>query len=203
MNIKSVAFFGSSTSKKNSSNFQAAREVAAVVAQTGRRIVNGGGMGVMLASTLGARDMGGKVTVVYYKPELATKFEGKNPLNFADKSYQESNYVLRTKKLLELADAYIVFKGGTGTISEFAMAWGVARLYFGHNKPLILYGKFWRPIIKNIIDCMEIRPEEKKVYKIATSPKQVMNHIDHYQKVIKSVKHKHGKKGRREANLYV
>ena len=56
--------------------------------------------------------------------------EGKSEVatNFADKSYEEANYIMRTKKLLELADTYIIFNDGTGTVSEFAIAWRLARL---------------------------------------------------------------------------
>jgi len=46
------------------------------IVQSGRRIVNGGEPGVMLAATLGAKKANGKTTVVCYKPELATLFEG-------------------------------------------------------------------------------------------------------------------------------
>jgi len=52
------------------------------------------------------------------------------------------NYVERTLKLLELGEIYVIFNGGTGTISEFGMAWGLARLYFGNHKPMVLFGQF-------------------------------------------------------------
>jgi len=86
---------------------------------------------------------------------------------------------------LELGDAYVVFKGGTGTISEFGMAWGLARLYFGHHKPLILYGEFWNNIIKNFTENMRIRVDELKVYKVVNSPEEAFQAILHFEEVLK------------------
>ena len=91
----------------------------------------------------------------------------------------------RTLKLLELGDAYVVFRGGTGTISEFGMAWGLARLYFGHHKPLVLYGDFWNNIIKNFTENMRIRADELKVYRVANSPEEAYQAILHFEEVLK------------------
>lgn len=124
MEIKTVAFFGCACGEPGDSHFDSAKKVAKTIAQSKRRVINGGGAGVMLAATQGAEEGNGKTTVVYYRPELASNFKGEIAVNFADQSYEEANYILRTKKLLELADAYIIFYGGTGTISEFGLAWG-------------------------------------------------------------------------------
>jgi len=193
MKIKSVAFFGCSCGVKGDPHFDNAYETAKIVAKSGRYVVNGGGPGVMLAATLGANDAKGKTAVVYYKPELATRFEGKSEVaaNFADESYEESNYILRTKKLLKISDAYIVFNGGTGTISEFAMAWGVARLYIDHHKPLLLYGDFWQHLMADFKEHMLIRPEEERVYTIVNSPSEVLATLDKYEKILKKSNHEH------------
>lgn len=186
--INSVALFGCSDGVAGEPNFESARATAKIIAESGRRIVNGGGPGVMLAATLGAKEGGGKSTVVYYAPHHAVKFEGKASLNMADKHYKESNYIMRTKKLIELGDAYIVFNGGTGTISEFAMSWGVARLYFGHHKPLILYGEFWKKIMKSFEENMLTRPDEHKVYTFVNTPKEALLAIEKYDNMLNKAK---------------
>ncbi|MBI2612324.1 LOG family protein [Candidatus Kaiserbacteria bacterium] len=191
MEITSVSFFGCSCGKEGDPHYDGAFAAAEAVAQSGRRVVNGGGPGVMLAATMGANEGGGKTTAVYYRPELAKLAEGPLAANHADKSFEESNYILRTKKLLELGDAYIVFNGGTGTISEFGMAWGLARLYFGHHKPLILYGDFWEHLIKDFREHMLIRPEEIDVISIVSSPSEVLTALDSYETVLKKNRHDH------------
>jgi uncharacterized protein (TIGR00730 family) len=189
--IKTVTFFGSAVSKSEDENFKNAKAVAYSVAKSGRTVINGGGPGVMLAATLGAREAGGKTAVFYYRPELATNFTGEVALNLADKTYEESNYILRTKKLIELGDAFIVFNGGTGTISEFSMAWGVARLYIDHHKPLLLYGNFWHHIMADFKRLMMIRPDEEKVYTIVTTPDQVIAALEKYENILIKNPHYH------------
>src|SRR5579883_2613534 len=100
LTINSVTFFGCSCGEPGEPNYEAAKAVAKAIAVSGRRVVNGGGPGTMLAATLGAKEGGGKTTVVYYRPELATNFKGEIAANYATEQYEESNYILRTKKLL-------------------------------------------------------------------------------------------------------
>ncbi len=85
----------------------------------------------------------------------------------------------------------MVFRGGTGTISGFGMAWGLARLYFGHHKPLILYGDFWNEVIKSFVENMRIRPEELKVYRVVNSPEEACQAIETFEGSLQSDDHAH------------
>lgn len=175
--VKNVAIFGSSEVRPGTPDYDAAYQSAKLLAQNGYLIINGGGPGVMKASSEGAKAGGGRVIGVSFNPKDMTRFEGRDPSNPVDQEILLDNYVLRTLKLLEMGDAYVVFNGGTGTVSEFAMAWGLARLYFGHHKPLILYGSFWHEIMEAFGKNMLIRPEEIRVYRIVTAPQQVLEEI--------------------------
>jgi len=99
------------------------------------------------------------------------------------------------------AQVYVVFNGGTGTISEFAMAWGLARLYFGHHKPLILYGKFWKKIIKAFQENMHLRKEESKVFKIVDEPEEVLEAIREFEKELQRGDHDGHVKATRKDSL--
>lgn len=176
--IRSVAIFGFSESKPGDLEYDAAYKVAKVLAQNGYHIVNGGGPGVMKAATEGAHAGGGKATVVSFAPKDMTHFEGRDLANKADKEIIKGNYVERTLELLSLGDAYVVFNGGTGTVSEFAMAWGLARLFFGRHKPLILYGEWWHEIMEAFAKNMRIREVELKVYRIVTTPEEALEEIN-------------------------
>jgi len=180
--IKNVTIFGFSESKPGDQEYEAAYQVAKLLAQNGYHIVNGGGPGVMRAATEGAHDGGGKATVVSFIPKDMTHFEGRDPTNKADEEVIKGSYVERTLELLNCGDVYVVFNGGTGTISEFAMAWGLARLYFGRHKPLILYGKWWGEIMEAFIKNMRIREVELRVYRIVTTPEEVLQEIEKLNK---------------------
>lgn len=188
MIIKSVSIFGYSMSTESDDEYIGAYESSKLIAQSGRLVINGGGPGVMYASTSGAKDGGGKVRVVYYTPKAATSFEGKSGLEIADEEFHEDNYIDRTQKLIEMGDAFVVFNGGTGTVSEFAMAWSIAKLYFGHHKPLIFYGAFWRNIMDAFWRNMKVREEEYRVFRYAVTPEQVMQHLEEYEAIMKNHK---------------
>jgi len=180
--IKKIAFFGYSESKPGDPEYDAAYKTAKLLARNGYEIVNGGGPGVMTAASFGAHDGGGKVTVVSFNPKDMSHFEGRDSLNKADKEIFKENYLERTLELLNQGDIYVVFNGGTGTISEFGMAWGLARLYFGHHKPLILFGAWWHEIMEAFGRNMLMREIELKVYRIITTPEEVLQTIENLNK---------------------
>ncbi len=189
--IDRVAIFGFADAKEEDLLYKDAYGVAKTLAGNGYLVVNGGGPGVMLAATNGAKAGGGKVVGVTFYPKQIPNFEGKDPQNNVDEEVITQNYVERTLKLLERGQVYVIFNGGTGTISEFGMAWGLARLYFGHHKPLILYGSFWHEIIEAFKKNMNLRGDDLLVFKIANSPHEVLVNITQFGKEIKEGKHAH------------
>jgi len=192
--IQKISYFGFADTKPGDELFNEVFDCSKFIAEKGFITVNGGGPGVMRASTDGARSVGGKVIGVTYYPKDITNFEGRDKGNILDKEIKKSNYLERTLKLLELGDAYIIFRGGTGTISEFGMAWGLARLYFGKHKPLILFGSFWENIIKSFVDNMRIRSEEMKTFRIVNSPEEAYEAILGFEAALKA----NNKKSREE-----
>ena len=126
--IERVTFLGYADAKEADDPFRAAFEVAKLCAQKGYIVVNGAGPGVMKAATLGAKSAGGKTIGITFYPKDLMLFEGRDESNPVDELIVEDNYVTRTLKLLEVGQTFIFFNGGTGTISEFAMDWGLARL---------------------------------------------------------------------------
>ncbi|OGD86902.1 hypothetical protein A2Z23_01400 [Candidatus Curtissbacteria bacterium RBG_16_39_7] len=191
MRIKEIAIFGFADAKENSQVYKEAFETAKLLAENGFVIINGGGPGVMKATTLGAKAAGGKTIGVTFYPKETTNFEGRDPTNPIDQEIKTANYVERTLKLLEMADCYIVFNGGTGTISEFAMAWGLAHLYFGHHKPLVLVGKFWQDIISVFTKHMFLSPQELRVFRIVAKPEEVLKTVSYFEQSFGRRKHRH------------
>lgn len=189
--IHQIAIFGSSHVKPESKLSKEVYEVTKKLAEAGYMIINGGGPGVMRAATEGAKAGGGKVIGVTFYPEDTMHYEGRDPKNLFDQEIRVKNYVERTLELMREGQVYVIFQGATGTISEFGMAWGLAKLYFGHHKPLILYGRFWEKIIKAFKENMLLQAEELKVYKIVSSPEQVLEAIEQFEKEIEGGKHSH------------
>ena len=189
--IKNIAFFGYSEFKKTSGEYKKAFELAAYLAEKGFTIVNGGGPGIMAASTQGAESVGGETLAITFSPHDAPGFEGRYVANRVDREIKTKNYIERMFKLLEHADCFVIFKGGTGTVSEFGTAWVLARLYYPHHKPFILYGRFWRQIVKVIKDNMKIREEAGKVFEIVETKEEAVKAIAGFEKEMEKFDHRH------------
>lgn len=189
--IQYVAIFGYADAVEDGHLFDSVREVSRKLAEAGYIVVDGGGPGVMRAATIGAKEGGGRVIGVTLYAEDIPHFEGRDPHNLFDEEIKTKSYVERTLALMRTGQVYICFNGGSGTISEFGMAWGLAKLYFGHHKPLILYGQFWENIIKVLKDNMLLRPYELEVYKIVTTPEQVLDAISEFEAELEKGMHQH------------
>jgi len=175
--FKKVSVFGFADAKPGEKLYQDAFETSRLLAQEGLVVVNGAGPGVMRAASEGAKAGGGKVIGVTFNPQGMSNFEGRDSKNPVDELLNLPNYAERTLKLLELGDIYVIFNGASGTVSEFGMAWGLAKLHFGHHKPLILFGDWWHEIIEAFKKNMRIRKEALKVYQIVTSPQEAAREV--------------------------
>ena len=183
--IKQIAYFGFADSPPEDPLYKEAFECAKFLTSKGYIAIHGGGPGVMRAVSEGAKAADGISVGVTFYPKDITNFEGRDPDNPMDHEIITNNYLERTLKLIEYGDVYIIFKGGTGTVSEFGMAWGLAHLYFGYHKPLILYGSFWTEIMRSFVANMRIRAISLKVYKIVNSPQQALYAIDQFEDFLK------------------
>lgn len=188
--IKNIAFFGDADISEADETYKAAFDVAEMLAKAGFVIVNGGGPGVMEAATSGAEKANGETISVTFDPVNAPGYEGKYIKNVTDEEIVTTNYIERMFKLMEYGDIFIVFKGGSGTISEFGTAWVLAKLYYGHHKPFILFGDFWVEIIDVIRKNMNIDSKEYAVFEICKTKEEVMAAIDRFEKRIDTRDHK-------------
>ncbi len=184
--INRVAFFGYADAEPESDLYKETFEIAKLFAQNKFTIVNGGGPGVMAASTKGAESVGGDTVAVTFYPKDAPGFEGRYVANIVDREIVTGDYVERMFKLMEVADAYLIFKGGTGTISEIGTAWVLARLYYGHHKPFVLYGDFWHEVMSVILRNFFMRGTEERVYKIVSTPGEALDAIHAFEREMQS-----------------
>ncbi len=181
--VNKVTIFGYASATEEEPLYKQVFEVAKLLAENGFVVVQGGGTGLMRAAGQGAKAGGGKTISVTLAPDALTEvalsnFEGKDPNNPFDEEIITHSYVERTLTLMQQGDVYVIFNGGTGTVSEFGMAWGLAKIYFGQHKPLILFGGWWHNIMETFARNMYIRDAALKVYKIVDEPAEVIEAIN-------------------------
>ena len=178
MTINKASILGGADFQPGDETYQDVFETAKLLAENGLTVINGGGPGVMRAATEGAHQANGHVIGVTYDPTYEhAKYEGRDPSNRFDEEVVTADYFHRTKTVLEMADVHIVFRGGTGTISEFGMSWALSRIHYGHHIPIILFGQFWEEITGCLRKHMYMRPDEFVLYRIVTSPQEVINRV--------------------------
>ena len=176
--VKKIAFLGGSAWKENEAAYMGAKETAKLLAENGYEIYNGGGPGVMRASTIGGHEGGGEVTAVTYHPNKKKRhYEGVDLENKFDDEILTLNYFDRTKVMLENTDVHIVFNGSLGTLSEFAMTWILSWIHEPNNKPIILYGEFWHEFVAWMKSRMYLRDKEDRIIKICITPEEVLEYI--------------------------
>ena len=179
--IKKIAFFGDAEVDKQNEVYQAAYRGAKLLAEKGYVIVNGGGPGVMEAATRGAESVGGETLTVTFDAHDAPGFEGLGEVNRADHNIEYDNYPDRLKGLLMEGDVYLLFKGGTGTLSELGMVWVMAKIYYGKHKPFILVGDFWQPIVKAVMENMWLDEVEIGLLKIVNEVEEAVELIEEWK----------------------
>ena len=182
-----VAFFGDGTVKKKNPTFVDAYDTAQLLSKNKYTIINGGGPGVMLASTLGAASVHGRAeaVVINSKNQPVGHFEGQSPENISQvkRIFSLKSYQGRLNKLIKLASAYVIFYGGTGTLAEMSFVWSEAKFAYPRQKPIIFYGKKWRKIIKIITSELKFEKIEKQICYFVNKPEQVLEIIKTYSKL--------------------
>jgi uncharacterized protein (TIGR00725 family) len=173
-----ICFLGGAAWKEEDEPYIQAKNTAKLLAENGYGIVNGGGPGVMRASTEGAHEGGAGVLAVTYHPNKPKRhFEGTDPENHFDLEVKTLDYFDRTKVMLQTSDIHIIFRGSIGTMSEFGMSWESSYIHEPNNKPIILFGNHWEGLIDSIQENMSVRGGEENILKICTTPEEVLEYV--------------------------
>lgn len=141
---KVITVFGSSRPTQGDEEYQLAYEVGKQLSLAGFTICNGGFGGIMEASARGAKEAGGKTIGVTFniKQRLAN--------SWIDENIHVPALIDRMMKLIELGDAYVVLKGGTGTLLELAAVWEFINKGLLAEKPIVIVGDFWGGVVETL-----------------------------------------------------
>lgn len=179
--IKKVAFLGGAGWKKEDLPYKGAYDTAKILAENGFETYNGGGPGVMRASTEGAHAGGGKAIAITYHPSNTKRhYEGVDKENKFDNEIVTLDYFDRTKVMLQTTDAHLVFNGSIGTLSELGMTWISSWIHYPDSKPIVLFGEFWGEHIDLIKKNMLLDHGEEKMMQICHSAEEVLEYLQSF-----------------------
>jgi len=142
---KIVTVFGSSRPNERDEEYELAYEVGKNLALNGFTVCNGGYAGIMEASARGAKEAGGKTIGVTFQNTFQ-----KNANRWIDEEIVQLTLVNRMVNLVELGSAYIVLKGGTGTLLELAVVWEFINKGLLKERPIVIVGDFWNSVIETL-----------------------------------------------------
>jgi len=141
-----VTVFGSSRPREGEADYVLAFDVGKELANTGFTVCNGGYAGIMEASARGAKSAGGKTIGI-----IAETFQPKKANVWIDTTLTSRTLIDRMMALISQGNAYIVLKGGTGTLLELAAVWELMNKGLMKERPIVVVGGFWN----NVVDTLK------------------------------------------------
>ncbi|PYQ14878.1 MAG: lysine decarboxylase [Acidobacteria bacterium] len=172
MRDRSVAVFGSSEPREGEALYEEAREVGRLLAREGYGVVNGGYGGVMEGASRGAREGGGRSIGV-----TTSAFSRGASNRFLTEEFQEHDLFLRTRRLIELSDAYIILRGKSGTLAELTFLWALSRGGLLRSTRIVLLGEFWEEVLSPLKNLQMVETEQLEITRLARTPEQAVNQI--------------------------
>jgi uncharacterized protein (TIGR00725 family) len=139
-----VTVFGSSRPRETDPEYKRAYEIGKELALSGFTVCNGGYGGIMEGSARGAKEAGGRTIGI-----IADIFP-RQPNPWIDKAVTTKSLVDRMMMLIAQGEAFVVLKGGTGTLLELAAVWEFMNKGIVKERPIVVVGDFWNGVINTL-----------------------------------------------------
>jgi len=147
MNNQVVTVFGSARPAPGEPEYVLAYDVGVALAGAGFIVCNGGYAGTMEASARGAKDAGGATMGI-----ISDQFPLRKANLWIDSVFTVDTMISRMLELVKRGDAYVVLKGGTGTLLELATVWEFMNKGLLKPKPTIVVGAFWESVVQTVTE---------------------------------------------------
>jgi uncharacterized protein (TIGR00730 family) len=170
---KIVTVFGSRYPRPEDPDYGAARHLGKVLAEQGYAVCTGGYSGIMEASSAGAREAGGHTIGVTVKTFLGSV----NP--FVVEEIRTESLFSRLERLIALGQAYVVFRGGMGTLAELCLVWNLVQMgQLPSHRPIFLYGEFWNQFLEGWKHFTDAAHEDYALLRVVTTPEEIVHALD-------------------------
>ncbi|MFN0140479.1 MAG: LOG family protein [Pyrinomonadaceae bacterium] len=137
-----VTIFGGSKCAHDSTEYIEAKALGRRLAEAGFTICTGGYLGVMEAASRGAREAGGRVYGI-----VMNQFKHEPNRWLTDKVATDHFYD-RLQNLITRSVGFVALRGGMGTVTEISLVWNKLMTGVLANRPLVLVGDCWKPVVK-------------------------------------------------------
>jgi uncharacterized protein (TIGR00730 family) len=178
--LTTICVFCASSPGADPRYVEGARAFGSLLAQSGRRIVYGGGnTGLMGALADGALSAGGEIVGVMprHLVEREVAHRGLTQLDIVSSMHE------RKARLAEMADAFVALPGGLGTLEEFTEIWTWGQLGL-HRKPygILDVAGYYAPLLAFLDHALAqgfVRPEHRAMVHVSDDPAALLDAMEH------------------------
>jgi len=172
-----VSIFGSARAKPGGLYYEAARETARLLSESGLTIITGGGPGIMEAGNRGAAEAGG--LSVGLNIELPHE-QVQNP--YQNMSLEFRYFFVRKLMFVKYSIGYVIFPGGFGTMDELFEALTLSQTEKIKPFPLVMFGwDYWGGLLEWIREGMlgngYIEKGDLSLFRVTDDPAEAANII--------------------------
>jgi uncharacterized protein (TIGR00730 family) len=174
---RGVSIFGSARTHPDDPQYQAAQEVARLLAEAGFAIITGAGPGIMEAANKGARLGGGRS--IGCNIELPFE-QGANP--YVDTLVNFRYFFVRKTMFIKYSNAFIIFPGGFGTLDEAFEALTLIQTGKIYQFPVIMFGRhYWAGLVRwlqsRVLSEAKIGPADLDLMLLTDDPQEAAHAV--------------------------
>lgn len=171
---KIITIFGSSYPKPEDQEYKFAYELGKKLGELGFTICNGGFYGTMEATAKGAFEAGAKTI------GITVDFFNLKANNFIKEEIRCSSLFERIQKLISLADGFIVLKGGTGTLLEYAAILELNNKNLIDRKPIAADKEFWFQLTYQMNERNSFEDRQKISVFLSNDVEEITSYFKNY-----------------------
>ncbi len=185
-----VSIFGSARLTEDDPDYKLAVDIAYELGKKGYGIITGGGPGIMEASNKGAK----KANTASIGVGIELPFEtGNNAYIDYDKNLQCNYFHVRKVMFLKYSQAFVIMKGGMGTLDELFEVITLAQTGKTYKFPIFLVNSnYWNGLIDWMKNTMlkegTISESDFDLFRVVDSVDEVVNSFDKFMDLYRKEK---------------
>ncbi len=168
---KVIGVYGSANTQPGTPDYEDAYALGTRLAQAGYAVMTGGYGGTMGAVSEAAAEAGGHVIGVTVG---AWTTYGLQPNAFLHEEIHKPTLAERLNHLIVAPDAYVVLRGGIGTLAELALAWSLLQVAEVPARPLLLVGSMWREFVMHFAAISTITERDLRLIQVVDDGRDVV-----------------------------
>lgn len=168
-----VTVFGSSRARPGDQEYADAQRLGEMIGERGWTLVNGGHEGTMEAAARGAKERGGNtvgITISIYPGERSNAW--------LDQEIVAETLFGRLEELVTRGDAFVVLRGGIGTLLELALVWNLVQSPEFASKPIFVVGESWQRAASTLHEVLPMHRLEARTLTHVSTVEEAMSRLD-------------------------